>query len=76
MLLAAWAGAKIERVIRNVIPDELDMILTSMLTLIFTAVLTYIVIMPIGVWLFQGMSGCLYTLTVIRWAALYWQAFS
>ena len=56
VLLAAWAGAKIERVIRNVIPDELDMILTSMLTLIFTAVLTYIVIMPIGVWLFQGMS--------------------
>ncbi|ELW1645711.1 PTS N-acetylmuramic acid transporter subunit IIBC [Enterobacter oligotrophicus] len=56
VLLAAWAGAKIERFIRNVIPDELDMILTSMLTLILTATLTYIVIMPVGVWLFQGMS--------------------
>lgn len=56
ILLASYAGAKIERFIRNYIPDELDMILTSMLTLIITAVLTFIVIMPIGVWLFQGMS--------------------
>lgn len=56
ILLAAYAGAKIERFLRRYIPDELDMILTSMLTLIVTAVLTFIVIMPIGVWLFQGMS--------------------
>lgn len=56
ILLAAYAGAKIERFFRRYIPDELDMILTSMLTLIVTAVLTFIVIMPIGVWLFQGMS--------------------
>ncbi|MEX9251972.1 PTS N-acetylmuramic acid transporter subunit IIBC [Pseudenterobacter timonensis] len=56
ILLASYAGAKIERFLRRYIPDELDMILTSMLTLIVTAVLTFIVIMPIGVWLFQGMS--------------------
>ncbi|MGG5837701.1 PTS N-acetylmuramic acid transporter subunit IIBC [Huaxiibacter chinensis] len=56
VLLAAWAGAKIERTIRRFIPDELDMILTSMLTLLVTAALTFIIIMPIGVWLFQGMS--------------------
>ena len=56
VLLAAWAGAKIERVIRRYVPDELDMILTSMLTLIITAALTFIIIMPVGVWLFQGMS--------------------
>ena len=56
VLMAAWAGAKIERLIRRYVPDELDMILTSMLTLIITAVVTFIVIMPVGVWLFQGMS--------------------
>ncbi|WEF27182.1 PTS N-acetylmuramic acid transporter subunit IIBC [Klebsiella aerogenes] len=56
VLLAAYVGAKIERFFRRYIPDELDMILTSMLTLIVTAILTFIVIMPIGVWLFQGMS--------------------
>ncbi|POP42210.1 PTS N-acetylmuramic acid transporter subunits IIBC [Superficieibacter electus] len=56
VLLAAWAGAKIERFIRRYVPDELDMILTSMLTLLITAALTFIIIMPIGVWLLQGMS--------------------
>lgn len=56
VLLAAWAGAKIERFLRRFIPDELDMILTSMLVLLITAALTYIIIMPVGVWLFQGMS--------------------
>ncbi len=56
VLLAAWAGAKIERFIRRYVPDELDMLLTSMLTLLVTAALTFVVIMPIGVWLFQGMS--------------------
>src|SRR5690606_25052768 len=55
-LLAAWAGAKMERTIRRFIHDELDMILTSMLTLLVTAALTFIIIMPVGVWLFQGMS--------------------
>lgn len=56
ILLASYAGAKIERFLRNYIPDELEMILTSMFTLVITAVVTYIIIMPIGVWLFQGMS--------------------
>lgn len=56
ILLASYAGAKIERFLRNYIPDELEMILTSMFTLIITAAVTYIIIMPIGVWLFQGMS--------------------
>lgn len=56
ILLASYAGAKIERFLRNCIPDELEMILTSMFTLIITAAVTYLIIMPIGVWLFQGMS--------------------
>ncbi|MFK3910680.1 PTS N-acetylmuramic acid transporter subunit IIBC [Enterobacter cancerogenus] len=56
ILLASYAGAKIERFIRNYVPDDLDMILTSMLALIATAVVTFIVIMPVGVWLFHGMS--------------------
>lgn len=56
VLIAAWAGAHIERVIRRFVPDDLDMLLTSMLTLLITAALAYLVIMPLGGWLFEGMS--------------------
>lgn len=56
VLLAAGVGARIEILIRRFMPDDLDMILTSMLTLLVTGALTYLVIMPLGVWLFDGMS--------------------
>ena len=56
VLIACWFGAKIECVVRKVVPDSLDMILTSTITLLITAALTYVVIMPVGVLLFDGMS--------------------
>ncbi|WP_200553256.1 PTS N-acetylmuramic acid transporter subunit IIBC [Kosakonia sp. LAM2021] len=56
VLIAAITGAWIERQIRKFMPDNLDMILTSLLTLLITGALTFTVIMPIGVELFKGMS--------------------
>ncbi|APG16387.1 PTS N-acetylmuramic acid transporter subunit IIBC [Kosakonia radicincitans] len=56
VLLAAILGAWIERQIRKVVPDNLDMILTSLLTLLITGALAFVVIMPIGGELFKGMS--------------------
>ncbi|EAY2062549.1 PTS N-acetylmuramic acid transporter subunit IIBC [Salmonella enterica] len=56
VLIAAWACARIECIIRRFMPDDLDMLLTSMLTLLVTAALAYLIIMPLGGWLFEGMS--------------------
>ncbi len=56
VLLATILGAGIERQIRKVMPDNLDMILTSLLTLLITGALAFVVIMPIGGELFKGMS--------------------
>lgn len=56
VLIAAWASARIENVIRRFMPDDLDMLLTATLTLLVTAALAYLVIMPLGGWLFEGMS--------------------
>lgn len=56
VLLACMFGAWIERKVRKIIPDNLDMILTSSITLLITGAVTYVVIMPIGVELFKGMS--------------------
>lgn len=56
VLITAIIGAWIERQIRKVVPDNLDMILTSMLTLLITGALAFTVIMPIGGELFKGMS--------------------
>lgn len=56
VLIAAILGAGIERQIRKVVPDNLDMILTSLLTLLITGALAFTVIMPLGGTLFKGMS--------------------
>lgn len=56
VLLACMLGAWIERQVRRIVPDNLDMILTSAITLLITGAVTYVVIMPIGVELFKGMS--------------------
>jgi len=61
VLLACMFGAWIERKVRKIIPDNLDMILTSSITLLITGAVTYVVIMPIGVELFKGMSVMLPT---------------
>ncbi|MCW1875308.1 PTS N-acetylmuramic acid transporter subunit IIBC [Erwinia sp. INIA-01] len=56
VLIASILGAWIERQLRRVIPDNLDMILTSLLTLVITGAITFTLIMPIGGELFKGMS--------------------
>ncbi|RAS69558.1 phosphotransferase system EIIB protein [Vibrio diazotrophicus] len=56
VLLAAIVGAQVERRVRRYMPDDLDMILTSVVTLLIMGVVTYVVIMPIGGELFKGMS--------------------
>jgi len=56
VLIAAIMGAWVERQVRKVIPDSLDMILTSLITLLIMGAVTFILIMPIGGVLFKGMS--------------------
>lgn len=56
VLIAAIVGAKVEQFIRKFVPDNLDMVLTSTLTLLVMGVFTFLIIMPIGVVLFDGMS--------------------
>ncbi|MGL4827073.1 MAG: PTS N-acetylmuramic acid transporter subunit IIBC [Vibrionaceae bacterium] len=56
VLLASIIGAQVERKIRQHMPDDLDMILTSVCTLLVMGALTFALIMPIGAVLFKGMS--------------------
>lgn len=65
VLIAAWACARIEGMVRRFMPDDLDMLLTSLITLLITATLAYLIIMPLGGWLFEGMSWLFMHLNVI-----------
>ncbi|WP_094752113.1 PTS N-acetylmuramic acid transporter subunit IIBC [Psychromonas sp. CD1] len=56
VLIAAIVGAWVERKVRKFVPDSLDMILTSLITLLIMGVLVFLVIMPIGGLLFSSMS--------------------
>ncbi|KJG19227.1 PTS system N-acetylmuramic acid transporter subunits IIBC [Photobacterium iliopiscarium] len=56
VLIAAIIGAGVEKKVRQFIPDNLDMILTSMITLLIMGAVTFVLIMPIGGELFKGMS--------------------
>ncbi|MCW2474974.1 PTS N-acetylmuramic acid transporter subunit IIBC [Candidatus Symbiopectobacterium sp. NZEC151] len=56
VLLACMLGAWVEKQVRRIMPDNLDMILTATLTLLITGAVTFVVIMPIGGELFKGMS--------------------
>ncbi len=56
VLLAAIIGAQVERKVRQYMPDDLDMILTSVITLLIMGAVTFLIIMPIGGELFKGMS--------------------
>ncbi len=55
-LLAAIFGAFVEKKIRKIMPDNLDMILTSFFTLLIVGVVTYVLIMPAAYLLFEGMA--------------------
>lgn len=56
ILIATILGAKVEQCIRRLVPDNFDMLLTSTFTLLIMGIITYLVIMPMGVYLFDGMS--------------------
>ncbi|WP_114195518.1 PTS N-acetylmuramic acid transporter subunit IIBC [Edaphovirga cremea] len=56
VLISTILGAWVERTVRKFIPDNLDMILTSVITLLIMGAVTFVVIMPIGGELFKGMS--------------------
>lgn len=56
VLIAAILGAWVEKRVRSVMPANLDMILTSAVTLLIMGAVTFIVIMPVGGYLFNGMS--------------------
>jgi N-acetylmuramic acid-specific PTS system IIC component len=56
VLIAAILGAYVEKAIRRIMPDNLDMILTSLVTLLIMGALTFLVIMPLAGVLFNGMS--------------------
>ncbi|MDU1457702.1 MAG: PTS N-acetylmuramic acid transporter subunit IIBC, partial [Klebsiella sp.] len=56
VLIASIIGAWVERQVRRIMPANLDMILTSAVTLLIMGAITFTVIMPIGGWLFTGMS--------------------
>ncbi|MGR5445118.1 PTS N-acetylmuramic acid transporter subunit IIBC [Vibrio jasicida] len=56
VLMAAIVGAQVEKKVRQYMPDDLDMILTSVVTLLIMGAVTFLIIMPIGGELFKGMS--------------------
>lgn len=56
ILIAAILCAKVEQQVRRFIPDNLDMILTSTITLLIMGVITFLLIMPFAAWLFTQMS--------------------
>ena len=56
VLIASMLGAWVEKRVRSVVPANLDMILTSAITLLIMGAITFIVIMPLGGYLFTGMS--------------------
>ncbi|PSW08265.1 PTS N-acetylmuramic acid transporter subunits IIBC [Photobacterium rosenbergii] len=56
VLIAAILGASVERQVRKFMPDNLDMILTSAVTLLIMGAVTFVIIMPLGGVLFSGMS--------------------
>ncbi|MFC0179163.1 PTS N-acetylmuramic acid transporter subunit IIBC [Thorsellia kenyensis] len=62
VLIAAILGAFVEKKVRKFIPDNLDMILTSTITLLIMGALTFTIIMPAGKILFDKMSWLFLTL--------------
>ncbi|CDG86600.1 PTS N-acetylmuramic acid transporter subunit IIBC [Xenorhabdus bovienii] len=56
VLIACILGAWVEKQIRKIMPSDLDMILTSTLTLLIMGAVAFIVIMPVGSYLFTAMS--------------------
>ncbi|MBD2792063.1 PTS N-acetylmuramic acid transporter subunit IIBC [Xenorhabdus sp. 42] len=56
VLIACILGAWVEKQVRKIMPSNLDMILTSVITLLIMGAVAFIIIMPIGSYLFTAMS--------------------
>ncbi|AOM42029.1 PTS N-acetylmuramic acid transporter subunit IIBC [Xenorhabdus hominickii] len=56
VLIACILGAWVEKQIRKIMPSDLDMILTSAITLLIMGAIAFIIIMPVGSYLFTAMS--------------------
>jgi PTS system beta-glucosides-specific IIC component/PTS system sucrose-specific IIC component len=56
ILIAVWVMGYIERAIRKIVPDILDIIVTPFLTLMVTAIIALLVIGPAGRMLGDGIS--------------------
>ncbi|MDX7986260.1 PTS N-acetylmuramic acid transporter subunit IIBC [Xenorhabdus sp. 12] len=56
VLIACILGAWVEKQIRKIMPADLDMILTSAITLLIMGAIAFVIIMPIGSYLFTAMS--------------------
>lgn len=59
VIIGVWLMSMIERKIRKVIPDVLDLILTPLLTLLVTGILLVFVIMPVAGFLSDGLVSVL-----------------
>lgn len=55
VLLVAWFMSWIEKRLRKVIPNSVDIIVTPALTLLITGFATYYILQPVGGWLSDGI---------------------
>lgn len=58
VLLAAIIGAQVERKVRQYMPDDLDMILTSVITLLIMGAVTFLIIIRSAASCLKGCLGC------------------
>jgi len=54
VLIVAWFMSVVEKQLRKVIPNSIDIIVTPTLTLLITGFATYFILQPIGGWLSDG----------------------
>ncbi len=55
VLLVAWFMSWVEKRLRKVIPNSVDIIVTPALTLLITGFATYYILQPVGGWLSDGI---------------------
>ncbi|MBX4259605.1 sucrose-specific PTS transporter subunit IIBC [Clostridium estertheticum] len=62
ILIAVWVMGYIERSLRKIVPDILDILLTPFLTILITGFFTFFIIGPVGRFLGDGLSVGLVTI--------------
>lgn len=55
VLIVAWFMSIVEKQLRKVIPNSIDIIVTPTLTLLITGFATYFILQPVGGWLSDGV---------------------